>query len=84
MAIGYAESRSLGYAHWPELATLCEDRRDESRSLGYAHWPEQLDPALFKAVSLDHWDMRTGRNKVALKDVSRGSLDHWDMRTGRN
>ena len=36
------------------------------------------------ALSLDHWDMRTGRNHRAV-DVREGlSLDHWDMRTGRN
>ena len=35
-------------------------------------------------MSLDHWDMRTGRN-VRLGNLSAGlSLDHWDMRTGRN
>ena len=34
--------------------------------------------------SLDHWDMRTGRN-CALDHTRKGaSLDHWDMRTGRN
>ena len=35
-----AESRSLGYAHWPELAGRLEQECEQSRSLGYAHWPE--------------------------------------------
>ena len=34
--------------------------------------------------SLDHWDMRTGRNMRACLKAVRESLDHWDMRTGRN
>ena len=35
-------------------------------------------------MSLDHWDMRTGRNRHSKTDDLRTSLDHWDMRTGRN
>ena len=35
-------------------------------------------------VSLDHWDMRTGRNLLVAQLHAAGSLDHWDMRTGRN
>ena len=35
------ESRSLGYAHWPEQAWAAANPAMESRSLGYAHWPEQ-------------------------------------------
>ena len=34
------QSRSLGYAHWPERACSAVSARLESRSLGYAHWPE--------------------------------------------
>ena len=34
--------------------------------------------------SLDHWDMRTGRNVSSFYVTERESLDHWDMRTGRN
>ena len=34
--------------------------------------------------SLDHWDMRTGRNMMNRKSSPIRSLDHWDMRTGRN
>ena len=36
------------------------------------------------ARSLDHWDMRTGRNSAYALRQSLNSLDHWDMRTGRN
>ena len=35
-------------------------------------------------TSLDHWDMRTGRNNGGASAVGDISLDHWDMRTGRN
>ena len=34
------ESRSLGYAHWPELPFDRLNTAQQSRSLGYAHWPE--------------------------------------------
>ena len=34
--------------------------------------------------SLDHWDMRTGRNGIDAVPCWVRSLDHWDMRTGRN
>ena len=34
--------------------------------------------------SLDHWDMRTGRNAATMGKAKLLSLDHWDMRTGRN
>ena len=34
--------------------------------------------------SLDHWDMRTGRNPTRPTAAAGSSLDHWDMRTGRN
>ncbi len=34
--------------------------------------------------SLDHWDMRTGRNISSQSAENGVSLDHWDMRTGRN
>ena len=34
--------------------------------------------------SLDHWDMRTGRNMAPGVIAAIVSLDHWDMRTGRN
>ena len=37
------ESRSLGYAHWPELGLMCVAYEEQSRSLGYAHWPELYD-----------------------------------------
>ena len=42
--------------------------------------------ACLKAVreSLDHWDMRTGRNWGRNTASAAQSLDHWDMRTGRN
>ena len=33
---------------------------------------------------LDHWDMRTGRNRGYRDPVNIVILDHWDMRTGRN
>ena len=36
------------------------------------------------ACSLDHWDMRTGRNEADRPAHGQESLDHWDMRTGRN
>ena len=35
-------------------------------------------------ASLDHWDMRTGRNDNSGLLLDAISLDHWDMRTGRN
>ena len=35
-------------------------------------------------MSLDHWDMRTGRNMTTEDNTLGESLDHWDMRTGRN
>ena len=35
-------------------------------------------------LSLDHWDMRTGRNNEHPSPSPVASLDHWDMRTGRN
>ena len=35
-------------------------------------------------TSLDHWDMRTGRNLTQMVLIEKYSLDHWDMRTGRN
>ena len=35
-------------------------------------------------TSLDHWDMRTGRNPAGDLHNLHQSLDHWDMRTGRN
>ena len=38
---GGIESRSLGYAHWPEPSSTPAATRAQSRSLGYAHWPEQ-------------------------------------------
>ena len=56
----------------------------QSRSLGYAHWPEQDGCGATHHMSLDHWDMRTGRNWGALLVHIERSLDHWDMRTGRN
>ena len=34
------KSRSLGYAHWPELPYHLRALAAQSRSLGYAHWPE--------------------------------------------
>ena len=37
-----------------------------------------------KGESLDHWDMRTGRNSMCRRSALASSLDHWDMRTGRN
>ena len=58
--------------------------REESRSLGYAHWPELWPSIGFNYLSLDHWDMRTGRNHLVGLLVDMQSLDHWDMRTGRN
>ena len=39
-AEGEPESRSLGYAHWPELRPMIINKLYQSRSLGYAHWPE--------------------------------------------
>ena len=93
----------------------------QSRSLGYAHWPERTIPYDQSAGSLDHWDMRTGRNwpdqawaagesrslgyahwpepsvqslrlntapdhwdRCCNHGPSTSCLDHWDMRTGRN
>ena len=79
-----AKSRSLGYAHWPELRRARSASSLESRSLGYAHWPELENPFNELVESLDHWDMRTGRNAKAASSSSAASLDHWDMRTGRN
>ena len=35
-----------------------------------------------ESTSLDHWDMRTGRNYCAKELGVSHSLDHWDMRTG--
>ena len=73
------QSRSLGYAHWPELyASRIAINSQQSRSLGYAHWPE---PPSFPAhaQSLDHWDMRTGRNRAKQPPSGILSLDHWDM-----
>ena len=78
------ESRSLGYAHWPELRGCSGAGAAESRSLGYAHWPEPSWLQCLKTLSLDHWDMRTGRNLSGGAVDRRNSLDHWDMRTGRN
>ena len=60
-----------------------------------ANTPEELDRqrgaviAGLSAIdrlmpSLDHWDMRTGRNHARRLNECRHSLDHWDMRTGRN
>ena len=83
-ALGSVESRSLGYAHWPEQARQPEQLRDQSRSLGYAHWPELNKYGEVAFVSLDHWDMRTGRNTLIPRMTVSLSLDHWDMRTGRN
>ena len=37
-----------------------------------------------RPASLDHWDMRTGRNPDLREAEELLSLDHWDMRTGRN
>ena len=42
------------------------------------------DYLLFRHFSLDHWDMRTGRNRARISPCWPCSLDHWDMRTGRN
>ena len=39
---------------------------------------------LVDLLSLDHWDMRTGRNGENTAPSYSQSLDHWDMRTGRN
>ena len=39
---------------------------------------------MYRAQSLDHWDMRTGRNEQIERVMNAVSLDHWDMRTGRN
>ena len=44
---------------------------------------DTLDAALIEK-SLDHWDMRTGRNLAETEPDAERSLDHWDMRTGRN
>ena len=54
------ESRSLGYAHWPEPAPPWKACRAESRSLGYAHWPElkaRVEACAAKSRSLGyaHW-----------------------------
>ena len=103
------KSRSLGYAHWPELAAPCDAACHQSRSLGYAHWPEPTPSRLASdqsgrslgtsrtgrsidggrnydlwLMSLDHWDMRTGRNHLRALGLlaADASLDHWDMRTG--
>ena len=78
------KSRSLGYAHWPEQKAGLGVPSYESRSLGYAHWPELGRMTYIAGVSLDHWDMRTGRNTTQRRSTSGISLDHWDMRTGRN
>ena len=56
------QSRSLGYAHWPELQWWWRKEIPKSRSLGYAHWPELCRVVHWSRSSLDHWDMRTGRN----------------------
>ena len=81
---GSGKSRSLGYAHWPEPRHVDHVEVCQSRSLGYAHWPELLVSAPLTPRSLDHWDMRTGRNFAAIDACMSASLDHWDMRTGRN
>ena len=78
------QSRSLGYAHWPELFNFTTKDFGESRSLGYAHWPEHNILDIDVSKSLDHWDMRTGRNSAYHARDRILSLDHWDMRTGRN
>ena len=79
-----SESRSLGYAHWPEPVEKQGFSEEQSRSLGYAHWPELQHAAELGVDSLDHWDMRTGRNGENTAPSYSQSLDHWDMRTGRN
>ena len=58
------QSRSLGYAHWPEPAAEAASLTLQSRSLGYAHWPELNNLEVQANDSLDHWDMRTGRNSA--------------------
>ncbi len=37
-----------------------------------------------RVPSLDDWDMRSGRNRVADGQTVGASLDDWDMRSGRN
>ena len=44
----------------------------------------QWDSSHTSYHSLDHWDMRTGRNAGDAASTAGTSLDHWDMRTGRN
>ena len=79
-----SKSRSLGYAHWPELGVCSAYFPQQSRSLGYAHWPEHallvLGLALeSRSLGYAHWPER-----VKVKPQADDSLDHWDMRTGRN
>ena len=61
------ESRSLGYAHWPEPKLGATGTALESRSLGYAHWPElAVTPAISmrqsRSLGYAHWPERWRAN----------------------
>ena len=54
------QSRSLGYAHWPEQAGPFAGGNGQSRSLGYAHWPEHTPAEVLQAdesrsLGYAHW-----------------------------
>ncbi len=78
------DSRSLGYAIWPEQAEPILSYSRDSRSLGYAIWPELEGWTRKTSLILDHWDMRSDRNMTPKEPNHFSILDHWDMRSGRN
>ena len=77
-----AQSRSLGYAHWPELFHLYEALWMQSRSLGYAHWPEPTRSPGTRAqqsrsLGYAHWPERHGGCAVIGHESRSLRYAHW-------
>ena len=54
------------------------------RSLGNALYPEPVLLQVLAREILDHWEMRSIRNKAGIAIENRFILDHWEMRSIRN
>ena len=77
-----AQSRSLGYAHWPEQTASTWTALAKSRSLGYAHWPERVKRPIrwlceSRSLGYAHWpELGLGAHLLAPQSRSLGYA-HW-------
>ncbi len=55
----------------------------ECRGLGYALWPEHRLRRLLFELSVEAWDMRSGRNCFRRGSSHACSVEAWDMRSGQ-